>query len=843
MSEQPEKYIGKYAVLAPIGEGGMGYIYKALDPRIRRIVAIKTVRTTGLHDAKLKEFKERFFREAEISGRLHHPNIVTLYEMDEDAKSGDLFIAMEFIDGSPLSAYTQGRVEMDLRLKLKLLSQAADGLDHAHKQGVIHRDVKPSNILVAKTGEAKITDFGIAKVAESDLPQVTRTDTFLGSPRYSSPEQVRGSGVDARSDIFSFGIMSYEFIVGINPFAGSNLSESLYKIAQCLPNLEHTNEQVGYPNQTVKDIFKRVLHSQQDQRYQTAGSFVRELERHLLESPLKKSQFDQSETQGKDIVTTQELEVTYSTASKNKSLNNVVTLGSEFQTKTVTEDISGVNQPRARREPVVTTLKDNKKFTKVWLIVTFSAVVLSILSLFFFQENNQTNAISEKEGRVSSAADSVLSENTTLKISSNVGELAELNDDEFRPALDYGATKAYEETNLKRDRILYLINKGNIAAAQEFSEQLQLIGVSNVAEEELLKSVNLEEESRKIREDIINRYNQGKVAPDLAKMNAELRRYQQKFPEEFYIPDLWKAEIRAVEDKFRPAVSESKQEQVPKRLKTISPDKGFLDRIDKPMRQGRFDLAEQTLTAGLDVFADHPEIKWRAGFLAFQKREFDKASRFFKSLVDSDNDTARIISREFFANQAFLNGEFDLASSLYNEMSSNLLSMTEQHKDELQGIINGKYLINDKLFELVWKENAVDPGSLDDSRWGNRRKANDIEDIILKNPSWLLSGALLVDFFRLNGQKRKAEKLLEFLEERFGGHYFYQETVAAYHFRNNDYREVIRRMGDVVYPSPRLKYYLGLCYFKLGNKVKAKQVLIDLSPDTFPDLDEIMVAL
>jgi hypothetical protein len=169
--------------------------------------------------------------------------------------------------------------------------------------------------------------------------------------------------------------------------------------------------------------------------------------------------------------------------------------------------------------------------------------------------------------------------------------------------------------------------------------------------------------------------------------------------------------------------------------------------------------------------------------------------------------------------------------------------MTEQHRSELQGLKRQNHLDGSTLFGVVWRDHQIDPASLDGSRWANRRKANGIEDVLEKQPDWLVSGALLLDFFRLNGQDRKAEKLLERLERTFKNHHYFQETAVAYYYRSDKFREAVTQFGEVIYPSPRLKYLLGMCYFKLGDKVKARQLLLEVNAADFPDVVELRESL
>src|SRR5262245_61046871 len=200
----PEK-IGKYKILERIGRGGMGMIYKAHDPILNRPVALKVISTDiDVTD----EIRTRFFREAQACARLNHPNIVTVYDMGED--SGQMFIVMELLDGVELRRLIADRAAIALEEKLSIMVQVCDGLHYAHQRGVVHRDIKPGNIMRLGSGQVKILDFGIAQI-ENLHETLTRTGLIMGTLRYMAPEQVRGRA-DHRADIYSVGSVFYEFL-------------------------------------------------------------------------------------------------------------------------------------------------------------------------------------------------------------------------------------------------------------------------------------------------------------------------------------------------------------------------------------------------------------------------------------------------------------------------------------------------------------------------------------------------------------------------------------------------------------------------------------------------------
>lgn len=204
----------------------MGVVYKATDPLIHRVVAIKMVSLPViLSDQQRMEFNERFFREAQAAGNLHHPNIVTIFDVGEE--NGVPFMAQEFIEGESLSKILEREGAMDFDAATNILRQMADALQFAHSQGVVHRDVKPDNILVERGGRAVLTDFGVARLSSSDL---TRTGEVLGTPHFMSPEQVLGEPVDGRSDIFSLGVVFYLLLTGKKPYSGDSVTSVCYQI-------------------------------------------------------------------------------------------------------------------------------------------------------------------------------------------------------------------------------------------------------------------------------------------------------------------------------------------------------------------------------------------------------------------------------------------------------------------------------------------------------------------------------------------------------------------------------------------------------------------------------------
>jgi serine/threonine protein kinase len=222
--------LGRYNIIRELGKGAMGVVYLARDPMIGRLVALKTLRApeAGESVLDLREFHDRFLREAQAAGNLSHPNIVTLHDVGEDPDEKLSFIAMEFVQGKTLKARLAEAQPFLPSEVVDVATQIAEALDYAHRKGIVHRDIKPANVILTEEGLIKIADFGIARILSSSL---TTEGHFMGTPKYMSPEQIRGSPVDGRSDLFSLGMLLYEMLTRRTPFPGDNMTTISYKIA------------------------------------------------------------------------------------------------------------------------------------------------------------------------------------------------------------------------------------------------------------------------------------------------------------------------------------------------------------------------------------------------------------------------------------------------------------------------------------------------------------------------------------------------------------------------------------------------------------------------------------
>jgi len=256
--------LGRYEISGELGRGAMGVVYKGEDPKIHRTVAIKTLRLSEFEEDAVGDLKERFFREAESAGLLTHPNIVTIYDCGEEHDLA--YIAMEYLEGEDLSAFTRKGSLLPLRDTLSIVAHVAEALDYAHVRNIVHRDIKPANIMrLRETKDIKVTDFGIARITTSSK---TKTGMVLGTPSYMSPEQVAAKKVDGRSDIFSLGVVLFEMLTGQKPFVADDLTSLLYQIArEPHPAPRSINPRIP---QIVEKIIDKAMEKDPEKRYPKA---------------------------------------------------------------------------------------------------------------------------------------------------------------------------------------------------------------------------------------------------------------------------------------------------------------------------------------------------------------------------------------------------------------------------------------------------------------------------------------------------------------------------------------------------------------------------------------------
>jgi serine/threonine-protein kinase len=260
--------IGRYKIVGELGRGAMGIVFKAQDPAIGRMIAIKSIRLGELTDESERErLRERLFREAQSAGILSHPGIVTIYDIAEEG--GMAYIFMELVNGPPLEKMLKAEQAPDKETLLSLLRQTAAALDYAHRKGIVHRDIKPANIMVHEDGTAKVTDFGVAKIVSQ---QMTRAGTIMGTPNYMSPEQVQGDAVSGRSDQFSLAVIAYEILTGEKPFNAEYLPTLLFKIVREEPLAPHRLNPTLLP--VVESVMRKAMAKDPGERYETCADFV-----------------------------------------------------------------------------------------------------------------------------------------------------------------------------------------------------------------------------------------------------------------------------------------------------------------------------------------------------------------------------------------------------------------------------------------------------------------------------------------------------------------------------------------------------------------------------------------
>jgi serine/threonine protein kinase len=277
--------VGPYRIVRELGRGAMGVVFEAFDPAIGRTVALKVIRSQPLATAEEDaQLKLRFAREASAAGRLSHPNIVTIHQLGEH--DGLQYLVMEYITGVSLDVMLAPAVPLDLDTALGILTQIAAALDYAHAEGVVHRDVKPSNILVKPDGTVKLTDFGIARIASQT---VTRTGATMGTPAYMAPEQIMASRVDGRADQYSLAVVAYQMLTGQRPFEAPTDQALMFKIVSEEPRpIEEAN---AYLPRALAGAIRRGLSKDPSQRYRTCSELVAEMRNVAAPAPAEPPRF------------------------------------------------------------------------------------------------------------------------------------------------------------------------------------------------------------------------------------------------------------------------------------------------------------------------------------------------------------------------------------------------------------------------------------------------------------------------------------------------------------------------------------------------------------------------
>lgn len=260
------EHIGKYRIQTILGRGAMGVVYQGRDPHIDRSVAIKVIRKGAFADDELHEALQRFRREAQAAGRLLHPNIVTIYEYGEEKDTA--FIAMEYVEGATLKDRLEQRIPLTLAEVADILDQLLTGLGYAHARGIVHRDVKPDNLIFGPDNTLKIMDFGVARLESSSL---TMAGSVMGTPSYMAPEMFTGEAIDQRSDLFSAGVILYQLLTGAKPFAGPSMTVIMHQVVNVMP--ASPSQVDGRLAKPLDKVINTCLAKNPEERFQNASDF------------------------------------------------------------------------------------------------------------------------------------------------------------------------------------------------------------------------------------------------------------------------------------------------------------------------------------------------------------------------------------------------------------------------------------------------------------------------------------------------------------------------------------------------------------------------------------------
>ncbi|MGV8934243.1 MAG: serine/threonine-protein kinase [Gallionellaceae bacterium] len=308
------KQLGRYRIESELGRGAMGVVYKALDPVLDRTVALKII-VLGDDALEREEYHSRFFQEAKAAARLNHPSLITIYDFGEEGTLA--YMAMELLNGTELSE-RMAKGSIPIREAISIAEQVAEGLAYAHDSAVIHRDIKPGNIILLPRRRVKVMDFGIARLETSELK--TQLGTRLGTPKYMSPEQSTGSAVDHRTDIFSLGIVLYEMLTGAKLFSGENLNQVLHNVATFEPPLpSRIRPEISH---TLDLVVKRAIAKKKEDRYANAWDMYNDLQLCLLElAPASTSNEAPHQSMEDTIIATGEKTLVMKSSSDTGSFN------------------------------------------------------------------------------------------------------------------------------------------------------------------------------------------------------------------------------------------------------------------------------------------------------------------------------------------------------------------------------------------------------------------------------------------------------------------------------------------------------------------------------------------
>jgi eukaryotic-like serine/threonine-protein kinase len=351
-----QKMIGKYIILNLIGQGGMGKIYKAIDPKSKRTLIIKQLMVSSQ-----TILKRRFEREANIMMTLSHRNIVKVFNHFKAGKYN--FIAMEYVDGISLEDLIKKKKKISSLPAILILNEICNGLQHAHDYGIIHRDIKPDNVLISKTGDVKLLDFGIATAKPGSGEDLTKTGTVMGTPSYMSPEQIVNSkDVDKRSDIYSLGVVLYQMLTGVKPFSSAFSAETIDKINKGI--FDNPAKYVPDMPEILKKILKKTMNCKKNKRFKDVEECLKLLSKYM-ENFKNNSQIKNAIRKylaGKDIIDEDSTEIDKSARHHSSNiikikLNNIqtkITIGREAR-----NDVIISNDPHISRMHAIIERKGN----------------------------------------------------------------------------------------------------------------------------------------------------------------------------------------------------------------------------------------------------------------------------------------------------------------------------------------------------------------------------------------------------------------------------------------------------------------------------------------------------
>ena len=432
------KKLGKYNIIGELGQGAMGTVYKGEDPLIGRVVAIKTINSAAFAGQDSKEATARFRQEAQAAGRLSHPNIVVVYDYGEEGDTA--FIAMAFVEGRELKTYFDRNEVFALSDIVHIMDQLLDALNFAHANKIVHRDIKPGNIIVNDNGHIMITDFGIARLENSDLTQVGAT---MGTPNYMAPEQCMGQRIDGRADIFSAAVILYQLLTREKPFAGANIASIMHKILHVDPvPPSELNLQVP---KAFDSVIAKGLAKRPEDRFATADDFRKALKDAVDGVAVDSSQVvSGNDTSGADDETVMVSEVQTETVGSNSSDRTVLVEAVDDDATVLSKPSSSPVTLKENATPAVQVGGGKKKLIPV--IVGVSLLALVATGIFMFSGDKGTN-----EESVSPVVTSKVStaEEKILPVVSEAGIFVETVPDKVTVFLDGKTLKGVTPLNLE----------------------------------------------------------------------------------------------------------------------------------------------------------------------------------------------------------------------------------------------------------------------------------------------------------------------------------------------------------------------------------------------------------